>query len=80
VIQYQVVVAVVRFDGRPGGDVTLDTRWRILDREGDELLFRRSTVVETAAGRGYEPIVAAMTRAIMALGQEIAAEIRAMAR
>jgi uncharacterized protein len=80
VIQYQVVVAVVRFDGRPGGDVTLDTRWRIRDREGDELLFRRSTVVETAAGRGYEPIVAAMTRAIMALGQEIAAEIRAMAR
>ena len=29
-IQYQVVVAVLRFDGRPGGDVTLDTRWRIL--------------------------------------------------
>ena len=80
VIQYQVVVAVVRFDGRPGGDVTLDTRWRILDREGDELLFRRSTVVEPAAGRGYEPIVAAMTRAIMALGQEIAAEIRTMPR
>ena len=80
VIQYQVVVAVVRFDGRSGGDVTLDTRWRILDRGGDELLFRRSTVVEPAAGRGYEPIVAAMTRAIVTLGQEIAAELRAMPR
>lgn len=80
VIQYQVVVAVVRFDGRPGGDVTLDTRWRILDRAGDELVFRRSTVVETAAGRGYEPVVAAMTRALVTLGQEIAAEIRAMPR
>jgi uncharacterized protein len=80
VIQYQVVVAVVRFDGRPGGDVTLDTRWRILDREGDELVFRRSTVVEPAAGRGYEPVVAAMTRAVMTLGQEIAAEIRPISR
>ena len=39
IIQYQVVVAVLRFDGRPGGDVTLDTRWRILDRDGKELTF-----------------------------------------
>ena len=79
-IQYQVVVAVLRFDGRLGGDVTLDTRWRILGRDGDELAFRRSTVIEAAAGPGYEPMVAAMTRALATLGQEIAAEIRAMPR
>ena len=77
-LQYQVVVAVVRFDGRPGGDITLDARWRILGRDGNELAFRRSTVIETAAGSGYEPMVAAMTRALLALGQEIASEIRAM--
>lgn len=80
VIQYQVVVAVLRFDGRPGGDVTLDTRWRILGRDGDELEFRRSTVIETAAGSGYEPMVAAMSRALVTLGQEIAAEIRTLPR
>jgi uncharacterized lipoprotein YmbA len=80
IIQYQVVVAVLRFDGRPGGDVTLDTRWRILDRDGKELAFNRSTLTEAAAGPGYEPMVAAMTRAVGALGQEIAAEIRAMSR
>jgi uncharacterized protein len=80
VIQYQVVIAVMRFDGRPGGDVTLDARWRILGRDGDELVFRRFTVSEAAGGRGYEPMVAAMTRALVALGQEIAAEIRAMPR
>ena len=79
-IQYQVVVAVLRFDGRPGGDVTLDARWRILGRDGDELALRRSTVIEAAAGRGYEPLVAAMTRALVTLGQEIAAEIKAMPR
>jgi uncharacterized lipoprotein YmbA len=80
VIQYQVVVVVLRFDGRLGGDVTLDTRWHILGRDGDELAFRRSTVIETAAGRGYEPMVAAMARALVTLGQEIAAEIRTLPR
>jgi hypothetical protein len=80
VIQYQVVVAVLRFDGRLGGDVTLDTRWRILGRDGDELAFRRTTVTEAAAGRGHEPMVAAMARAVVTLGQEIAAEIRTLPR
>jgi hypothetical protein len=37
-------------------------------------------VSEAAAGPGYEQMVAAMTRTLVALGQEIAAEIRAMPR
>jgi uncharacterized protein len=77
-IQYQVVVVVMRLDGRRGGDVTLDTRWRILGKDGKELAFRKSTMSETATGPGYEPMIAAMTRALVALGQEIANEIRTM--
>lgn len=80
VIQHQVVVAVLRFDGRRGGEVTLDTRWRILGRDGDELAFRRTTVIEAAAGIGYEPMVAAMARAVVTLGQEISAEIQTLPR
>jgi uncharacterized lipoprotein YmbA len=79
-LQYRVAVAVLRFDGPAGGDVTLDARWRILGRDGDELAFRRSTVTEAAAGPGYEPMVAAMTRALGTLGQEVAAEIQVMQR
>jgi len=79
-IQYQVVVVVMRLDAARGGDVTLDTRWRILDKAGDELAFRRSTLSETATGQGYEPVIAAMTRTLVALGQEIATEIRALPR
>jgi uncharacterized lipoprotein YmbA len=79
-IRYQVVVTVLRFDGRRGGEVTLDTRWRILGRDGDELAFRRTTVIEAAADRGYQPMVAAMARAVVTLGQEIAAEIRTLPR
>jgi uncharacterized protein len=77
-IQYQVVVTVVRFDGHEGGDVTLDTRWRILDSQGGEQAFRRSTVIEASKAPGHEPIVAAMTRALVSLGREIALEIRAL--
>ena len=77
-LQYQVVVVVMRLDGRRGGDVTLDARWRILGKDGNELIFRRSTMTEIATGPGYEPMIAAMTRAVVALGQEIAAEIRTM--
>jgi len=79
-IQYQVVVTVVRFDGHEGGDVTLDTRWRILDSQGGEQAFRRSTVIEASKAPGHEPIVAAMTRALVSLGREIALEIRALPR
>jgi uncharacterized protein len=79
-LDYRVVVAVARFDGRSGGDVTLDARWRILGRDGGELAFGRSTVSDAAAGPGYEPMVAAMTRAVVTLAQEIAIEIRAMPR
>jgi uncharacterized lipoprotein YmbA len=79
-LQYQVVVAVMRFDGPPGGNITLDTRWRILDSDSKELAFRRSTVLEPAGGPGYEPMIAAMHRALITLGQEIATEIQAMPR
>jgi putative redox protein len=58
--------------------VTLDTRWRILGRDGDELAFRRSTVIEAATGSGHEPMVAAMARALGTLGREIAAAIRTL--
>ena len=79
-IQYQVVVAVLHFDGRPGSDVTLDARWRILAGDGRELAFRRSTVIQGVERSGYEPMVAAMGRALSTLGQEIATEIRALPR
>jgi uncharacterized lipoprotein YmbA len=79
-LQYQVVVAVLRFDGRRGGDITLDTRWRILGRDGNELVFRRSTMIEATERSGYEPMVAAMARALSALGREIGAEIRTLPR
>ena len=80
VIQYQVIVAVERFDGELDDNVTLAVRWRILGRNGDEVAFSRSTIMETVAGSGYDAMVAAMSRTVVALSREIAAEIRALPR
>src|SRR5262245_65220177 len=73
-IKYQVVLAVVRFDGHLDGDVTLDTRWRILGKNGNELAYGRTTVTEPAGGSGYDPMIAAMSRTLVVLGQEIRSE------
>lgn len=77
VVQYQIVVTIMRFDGQPGGTVMLDTRWRLVGKGGQEFVFRRSTVTEATGGAGREPLAAAMSRALGTLGQEIAAVIRA---
>ena len=75
-IDYQVVVAVARFEGSPGGPVNLDARWRLLSREGRELAFKRSTVTEAVTGEGFAALVAAMHRALGQVGAEMAEAIR----
>jgi uncharacterized lipoprotein YmbA len=80
VIDYQVVVAVARFDGAPGRAVTLDARWRVLGRDGQELAFKRTTLSEPAGGEGFAALVAAMHRAIGRLGEDIGDAIRSQAR
>jgi len=75
VLDYQLAIVVLRFDGWPGRQVTLDTRWRLVGRDGQELLLKRSTINQPIAGEGYQSLVQAMSQALAALAQEIAAEI-----
>jgi len=79
VLDYQVAVMVLRFDGSPGRQATLDARWRILGKDGKELALKRSTISEPITGEGYQPLVLGMNRLLGTLAQEIAAEIRARA-
>jgi uncharacterized protein len=75
-LDYQVALAVARFDGAPGQNVTLDARWRILGKDGKEVAFRRSLLTEPVSDAGISSLVSAMNRALGALGREIAAEIQ----
>jgi uncharacterized protein len=79
VLDYQVVIMVLRFEGSPGGHVALDARWRLLGEGGRELALKRSTINEPIIGAGYQPLVWGMSRALAALAQQIATEIQSRA-
>ncbi len=76
VLDYQVVVMVLRFEGSPGREVALDARWRLLGRDGKELALKRSTINEPLTGEGYQPLVRGMNRTLARLAREIAREIQ----
>jgi uncharacterized protein len=71
IIDYQVVVAVARFDGAPGRRVTLDARWRLLGRDGKEVAFKRTILTEPVHGDSFAELIAAMNRSVARLGQDV---------
>jgi uncharacterized lipoprotein YmbA len=79
VLDYQVVVVVLRFEGWPGRQATLDARWRLIGKDGNELALKRSTINEPVAGQGYQALVQGMNRLLSSLAREIASEIRSRA-
>jgi len=78
-LDYQVAIVVLRFDGWPGRQATLDVRWRLVGRDGKELALRRSTLNEPISGEGYQPLVGGMNRLLSALAREIGSEIQSRA-
>jgi uncharacterized lipoprotein YmbA len=76
-IDYQVVVDIVRCDGRLGDAAWLETRWSILGGPEKKLLkSNRSSISEPVSGSGYAALVAAQSRAVARLSQEIAEAIQ----
>jgi uncharacterized protein len=77
VVQYQLLVDVVRFDGSLGGDVTLEAGWRILGDDRKDVREGRFTHSEATGEPGYVGLVGAMSRSLGALSREIAAALPA---
>jgi uncharacterized lipoprotein YmbA len=76
-LDYQVPVAVARFEGSGGKAVTLDARWRVLARDGKEVAFKRTTLTEPITESGFPGVVAAMNRSIVRLAADIGDAIQA---
>ncbi len=75
--RYRVVMDVIRFEGSPRGEVSLIARWAILEGNEKKLVYvRRSSITEPSGGEGYEPMVAAYSRALEKLSREVAEAIR----
>lgn len=76
-IDYQVVVDIVRCDGRLGDAAWLEARWGILGGPEKKLLkSNRSSISEPVSGSDYAALVAAQSRAVARLSQEIAEAIQ----
>ncbi len=76
-IDYQIVLDIVRCDGRLGDAVLLEARWSILKGPDKKLVkTMRSDIREPVTGADYAALVAAESRAVAKLSQEIAAAIQ----
>jgi uncharacterized lipoprotein YmbA len=76
---YRVALDVQRFDSTPGEGAAIDVAWSIRRREGNAETRGRSSVKESAAGPGYDALVAAHSRALAAVSGEIAQALVAFA-
>jgi uncharacterized lipoprotein YmbA len=76
-IDYQIMVHVIRFDGKPGDRAWLTARWSIVQGQDREILeVKRSSIQEPVEGGSYEDLVAAQSRALAKLSQEMADVIK----
>ncbi|HUM12653.1 MAG TPA: PqiC family protein [Myxococcaceae bacterium] len=77
---YRVAVSVSRFDGVPGHLVVLQARWELCTQSGgkeESLVVKEASVTEQIDGSDYEALVAAMQRALVRLGHQMADGIAA---
>lgn len=78
-IDCRVEIEVSRFDGKPGDSVLLESRWIVFSEDRERVLSTKtSSIREPVSGKGYEALVAAQSRALAALGREIAEAIRSL--
>lgn len=77
---YQVAIAVQAFESAPGDAATLDAIWSVRRTRDDKSESGRTTVSEPSGAKSYDALVAAHSRALGRLSQDIADRIRSMER
>ncbi|MCK5353661.1 MAG: membrane integrity-associated transporter subunit PqiC [Methyloprofundus sp.] len=76
-IDFQVMVNIRRFDGELGGIVTLNADWTVARKGKDKsVMANKSVLQEMTGGADYQAYVAAQSRLLEKLSQEIADEIK----
>ena len=75
--EYRVLVDFQRFAGRPEGQVELDALWSLRSAKG-ELLRSGRTQAKEATGKGYDAMVAAYSRALKTISDEIVPALKAL--
>jgi uncharacterized lipoprotein YmbA len=76
-VDYGVAVRFTRFEADSAGSVTLDASWRITSGNAQETLYRGDSLIqEDATAVAAERRVAALSRALAQLSDEIAVAVR----
>ena len=76
-VDYQIVMDITQFDGMPGGNVILRSRWGILSEKDDNVLSEGNLVLtEPIGGDTIAEMVSAQSRLVAKLSHEIAEEIK----
>ncbi len=70
-LDIRVAIDIGRFDGKLGGEVVLEARWSIFDKQDRPVLTKVSLITETVQGLNYNDLVFAMNKALQNLGKEI---------
>ena len=76
----RMTVSVSRFDGVPGHSVVLQARWELRTQRGENkesLVVKETSVTEQIDGPEYDALVAAMQRALVRLGEQMADSVAA---
>jgi uncharacterized protein len=73
-----VAIEVQRFELTPGDSAMLDAVWVVRRARDGKLETGRTTVLEAVREKGYDPLVAAHSRAVGRLSQDIANAVRAL--
>jgi len=78
---HRIKLAVEQFDGRFGKHVILDITWSVAkQKDTNEPVVKNSLIKVPVSTEDYEAVVAAKSRALAELGQEIAAAIKTVSR
>ena len=68
----RVALDIRQFDGRLGEYASLNATWMIVGRDATPLVVRRTIIQEAVSEDGYDALVAAQSKALARLCQEIA--------
>jgi uncharacterized lipoprotein YmbA len=74
--EYRVLVDIQRFEASPEGVVTVEAVWSLRRVAGGTPQNGRSLVQESAGAGGYDPLMAAYGRALLAVSRDLAGAIR----
>ncbi len=70
-LDIRIAIDIGRFDGQLGGEVSLESRWSIFDKNDQPVHTKVSIIKVSVIGNDYDALVIAMNKALQDLGKEI---------